>query len=126
MSSLFDLLIIVGVLLAFCFLIWTNPHSQCFNVHGNSMEPLIMDGQLIVADLNFNKSALTIGDVVVYRNNDLPDGNNLVIHEIIARNNDVLITKGTNWPTPDAQITVSDVLGVWNRKSGYKCGQLYV
>jgi hypothetical protein len=78
-------------------------HAVQFRAHGDSMHPLIRSGDLLHVEPNRDAK---VGDVVL----TLAD-RGLTAHRVIARNGDLLITRGDNAPSDDSPIDISRVLG---------------
>lgn len=78
--------------------------------HGNSMQPLIKNGQIL--DLKKIKpEEIYVGDIVVYKKN-----NSVVCHLVIAKQTDVtksetlFITAGSNTKHDDIPVLASEIL----------------
>lgn len=72
-------------------------------VLSGSMEPEMSKGDLILVA---EKESYVTDDVVVFQ-----QGSTLVVHRIIEKNGDSLVTKGDANPSADEPIAVSDVKG---------------
>jgi signal peptidase I len=74
-------------------------------VTGTSMLPALRPGDVIEFDARGSTQAEP-GDVVLYRRDE-----SLVVHRVLARDNDCLITQGDSLAAPDATVPLADVLG---------------
>ena len=76
-----------------------------FKAKGGSMSPFIRNGDVVeVVPL---KGKINIGDVVLYRSSY----GNPVVHRVIYRNTESIITKGDSVSNPDQLILSKQVLG---------------
>lgn len=104
-------LALMGVAAWFMWPSFLGGSSQVILVHGHSMEPTYMTGDLVVIDTS---AMPQIGDIIVFQiPKDEPGGGQHVVHRLIGRRDDgTYITQGDNAPNPDAFLTErSDILG---------------
>lgn len=78
-------------------------------VHGNSMKPFLHDGELIQIE---KRSLYNIGDIVAYFW-VVNDRLKIIIHRIVFKRHDYLLTKGDNDNFIDkVKVQINQVLGV--------------
>lgn len=85
-------------------------------VSGNSMLPLLHDGDIVTIKPLSEKNGLSIGNIVVFSTKD-----QLVIHRIVdiipTPNHSFVKTKGDNNIHDDGYMLSSKILGIVNEKS---------
>jgi signal peptidase I len=72
----------------------------------NSMWPAIKEGDIVLIRGVDAKSDVNLGDVVVYRTEDA-----YIIHRVIAKDEDAVITKGDSNEISDDPITYDSIVG---------------
>jgi signal peptidase len=77
-------------------------------VLSGSMEPVLSAGDLVIIKETKN---VDVGDVIVYQSSD----NELIIHRIISRDNDTIVTQGDANNAADVPITIDAVKGKMTR-----------
>lgn len=95
-----------------------------YRVVSESMEPIIMTGDVIIVEEVGDLSELKVGDVITYRAKEgafknLPAGTP-VTHRIVKIEGSVITTKGDNdevAPVPDKPISFDDVIGRYSKTS---------
>lgn len=106
--------VVLGVTVAAAWFMWPaslGGSSRMIVVHGHSMEPTYVTGDLVVLDTG---AAPEIGHIVVFKIPDDEAGAGLfVVHRVIGiRADGTYITQGDNAPNPDVFLTKrSDILG---------------
>lgn len=75
-------------------------------VEGNSMEPALQTGDVVIVIKRISIRDISVGDVVVYRR-----GGALIIHRVVAVSDGILITKGDNNPLVDPPVSFENVIG---------------
>ena len=77
----------------------------------DSMEDTIMAGDYIL----FTKAdfdSVNVGDIIIYRSESGPSAGNFIVHRVIEKYEDYLVTKGDNNPLADSEnITREMVMG---------------
>ena len=107
-------LIVLGLTAVAAWYLWPTVlggSSQAIVVHGRSMEPTYVTGDLIVVDTD---AVPAVGNIIVFKiPSDEPGGGQLVVHRIVGiRPDGTYITKGDNKQNPDDFLTArSDILG---------------
>jgi signal peptidase len=83
-------------------------------VEGNSMEPTLQTGDLVIVLKRVATSDVSVGDVVVYRR-----GSTLIIHRVVMIEGSTFITKGdNNWvvdPPVNSEALIGKVLEIGGR-----------
>ena len=90
--------LIVNLLLIASFLI--SPYKPLI-IRSDSMEPVLPVGSIVLAEKVYDTSMLKIGDIVTYKNPDIPF---TITHRIIEVTEQGFITKGDNLDKPDGEI----------------------
>jgi signal peptidase I len=87
-----------------------------FRAKGESMSPLIRNGDVV--QLVPVKGKISLGDVVFYRSSY----GNTIVHRVVQRRREIVITKGDSSPTPDQPVLSKQVLGrvVSVEKNGWR------
>lgn len=78
-----------------------------FAAHGVSMEPFILDGDILTIE-PIKTNVLRVGDIVFYR----AEGDSLVAHRIVGKLGSSLKVRGDSSPGSEGIITLDKVLGV--------------
>jgi signal peptidase len=88
-------------------------------VYGNSMEPVISQGDVIIVASNVDRDDLKVGDIIAY--NHVVDGRNYIFtHRIVEIAEEGFRTKGDALDMPDNYIVKkNDVIGVYSFKLPY-------
>lgn len=91
------------------FLAWelNTPYPMAAITSG-SMWPALKEGDLVFVQGIINKSDISIGDIIVYRNKS---NNTFVIHRVVALGDDALTTQGDANFSKDALVSYEDVVG---------------
>ena len=90
--------LIVNLLLIASFLI--SPYKPLI-IRSDSMEPVLPVGSIVLAEKVYDTSMLKIGDIVTYKNPDIPF---TITHRIIEVTEQGFITKGDNLDKSDGEI----------------------
>ena len=76
-----------------------------FKAKGGSMSPFIRNGDVV--EVVPAKGKINLGDIILYRSSY----GNPVVHRVIQRNKESIITKGDSVPSSDEPILFEQVLG---------------
>jgi len=116
LSTLFNIIALITAL-SIIFLSLNN-YVFLAVVEGQSMEPLLQTGDIVIV-YKVDEGDLRLGDIVVYKKSD----GSLIIHRIIdiyeTSSAIVIITKGDNNAFPDPPITADQVIGKVLSINGY-------
>ena len=87
-----------------------------FKAKGGSMSPFIRNGDVV--EVVPAKGKINLGDIILYRSSY----GNPVVHRVIQRNKESIITKGDSVPSSDEPILSEQVLGrvVAVEKNGWR------
>ncbi len=87
-----------------------------FRAKGGSMSPFIRNGDVV--QLVPVKGKINLGDVVFYRSSY----GNTIVHRVVRRRREIVITKGDSSPSPDQPVLSKQVLGrvVAVEKNGWR------
>ena len=87
-----------------------------FKAKGGSMSPFIRNGDVL--EVVPAKGKINLGDIILYRSSY----GNPVVHRVIHRNTESVITKGDSVPSPDQPVLSKQVLGraVAVEKNGWR------
>ncbi len=87
-----------------------------FRAKGGSMSPFIRNGDVV--QLVPVKGKINLGDIILYRSSY----GNTIVHRVVQRRREIVITKGDSSPSPDQPVLSKQVLGrvVAVEKNGWR------